>query len=132
MRVRGTSQNRSGLWRPLLAILAAQGLVLQALLLATLGAAQVARAGAFGPEAVICLTHDTSAPTRSDDPDGQAACLKHCVLCVGIHAAVPAHGVPVRAAQRVGEVLRFHAAHVVTPKPRETSSASPRGPPLAA
>jgi hypothetical protein len=116
----------------MIAIVVAQVLVLQTLLLAIFGAAQIARASALGSDVVICLTHDASAPAPSDDRDAHAACLNHCVLCAGIHAALPTHNVSVRAAQRVGEVLRWRATYTVAPKPREKSSASPRGPPLAA
>jgi hypothetical protein len=114
------------------AVLAAQILVLQMLLLAIFGAAQVARASALGSDVVICLTHDASAPAPSDNPDEHTACLDHCVLCAGVHAALPAHGVAAHAAQRVAEVLRFRAAHGAASEPREISATSARGPPLAA
>ena len=130
MRVRGTSESRSGLCRPVIAIVAAYAVALHMLLAAVLGVAPTARAGDIAAGAIICLAHDASAP--AENPDQGTACLDHCVLCTAAQATMPARSAALDAAQRVREVLRWRAVHAHAPRPPATSSASPRGPPLAA
>src|ERR1700741_2476615 len=96
-------------WRPVLAILAAQVLALQTLLLATVGAAQTARAGTSAPNAIICLAHESSVPAPADQPDEHAACLTHCVLCAAVQAALPTQG-PAALATAHAELVRWRSA----------------------
>jgi hypothetical protein len=124
-------------WRPVVALVAAYALVLQALLLGVVVASQAARAADGTADRIICLTHEgVAAPAPSDPSDGpnqHSDCAANCLLCAeGIHAvalAPPGNSLsPVSA----GETLRWHRPEWLVSALFDNPVAQPRGPPLAA
>jgi hypothetical protein len=118
-----------------LALVAAYALVLQTLLLGTVGVSQAARAADSTPDFVICLTHEgVATPVPSNVPDEHSGCAAHCVLCTGgVHAvALPPLGASLDLVGATGEAQRWQRPDWRVSALFKNPVAQPRGPPLAA
>src|ERR1700730_2751453 len=133
-QIRGKIGNlRACAWRRLTAVVAVYALVLQAFAFGLAGGQIAANAATdqSSPGFELCLHDVDSTPSAPAPVHGDHV---HCIFCMagGHHAFVPPPLSPLAILVPVGGAALPPAGDWRRPAPTHSSSAQPRGPPLAA